>query len=74
MNDADFDPDAPPFDSLREYDYEGGDSQATSLSSLVTSSSGSQDFGYLNDLGPRFRTLASMYNDTLPDDEDASTV
>ena len=61
LADADDDPNAPPYDSVREYEYEGGGSTAGSLSSLQSSSSGDQDFDYLNDLGPPFRKLADMY-------------
>ena len=62
LDDADYDPNAPPHDSVREYAYEGGGSTAGSLSSLgSTSSSGSQNYDYLNDWGPRFAKLADMY-------------
>lgn len=40
---ADSDPNAPPFDDLRNYAYEGGGSTAGSLSSLA---SGKQDIIY----------------------------
>ena len=61
LGDANDDPNAPPYDSVREYEYEGGGSTVGSLSSLQSSSSGDQDFDYLRDFGPPFRKLADMY-------------
>jgi len=62
LADADDDPFAPPHDSVREYAYEGGGSDAGSLSSLAsTASSEDQEYMYLNNWGPRFTKLADMY-------------
>ena len=70
LNDADKDPNAPPYDSVREYEYEGSGSTAGSLSSIQTSSSGDLDFDYLNDLGPNFQKLADMYGAGQGEEED----
>ena len=70
LADADNDPDAPPYDSVREYVYEGQGSSAGSLSSLPSSGSGSEDFNYLNNWGPQFARLADMYGD----DEDEEVI
>lgn len=68
LRDADDDPGAPPHDNVMEFAYEGGSSDAGSLSSLNTGTSeGDQDYDYLNDWGPKFSKLANMYG--LSDDD-----
>lgn len=52
----------PPYDTPYPFNFEGGGSDAGSLSSLNTSSSGDQDYDYLNDWGPKFAKLAELYN------------
>ncbi|XP_077569579.1 cadherin-15 [Stigmatopora nigra] len=60
---ADKDPNMPPFDTALIYDYEGEGSVAGSLSSIASGSSDEdQDYDYLNNWGPRFQKLASMYD------------
>ncbi|XP_035701024.1 neural-cadherin isoform X3 [Folsomia candida] len=78
---ADHDPNAPPFDDLRNYAYEGGGSTAGSLSSLASANLSDfeafggtddqeQDFDYLNGWGPRFSKLADMYGNNNESEED----
>ncbi|XP_060579771.1 LOW QUALITY PROTEIN: neural-cadherin-like [Ruditapes philippinarum] len=62
LQDADEDHNAPPHDGVREFYFEGGGSDAGSLSSLQTSSGAEdQDYDYLSDWGPKFAKLANMY-------------
>ncbi|XP_006863694.1 PREDICTED: cadherin-5 [Chrysochloris asiatica] len=61
-DEADHDGDGPPYDTLHIYGFEGSESIAESLSSLVTDSSDSDiDYDFLNDWGPRFKMLAELY-------------
>ncbi|KAJ8247300.1 hypothetical protein GJAV_G00244720 [Gymnothorax javanicus] len=61
-DEADHDRDGIPYDTLHIYGYEGPESLASSLSSLVTCSEDSNlDYDFLNDWGPRFKTLAELY-------------
>ncbi|XP_029031387.1 cadherin-5 [Betta splendens] len=61
-DEADHDRDGIPYDTLHVYGYEGPESLAGSLSSLDSSSTGSNlDYDFLSDWGPRFRTLAELY-------------
>ncbi|XP_054879388.1 cadherin-5 [Poeciliopsis prolifica] len=61
-DEADHDRDGFPYDTLHIYGYEGPESLAGSLSSMDSSSSGSNlDYDFLNDWGPRFKTLAELY-------------
>lgn len=67
-DEADHDRDGFPYDTLHIYGYEGPESLAGSLSSLESSSTGSNlDYDFLNDWGPRFRTLAELYGVDAPD-------
>ncbi|XP_065357962.1 putative neural-cadherin 2 isoform X1 [Calliphora vicina] len=59
---CDKDLNAPPFDDLRNFTYEGSGSIAESLSSLASGTDDeNQDFNYLETWGPRFNALAALY-------------
>lgn len=67
---ADADLSVPPYDAFQTYAFEGAGSPATSLSSLHSGSTGSeQDFAFLRAWGPRFRPLAALYAGHRGDDE-----
>ncbi|XP_062376934.1 cadherin-12-like [Sardina pilchardus] len=72
----DADVSAPPYDSLATYAYEGEGSVAESLSSIQSLAGGAgggggggapgdadEDYDYLSEWGPRFRTLAGIFGD-----------
>ena len=67
LQSANTDPSAPPFDSVREYAYEGAGSVAGELSSVASTddSGGGSDGGgqwdELGNWGPRFHRLADVY-------------
>ncbi|XP_061942776.1 neural-cadherin isoform X4 [Apis cerana] len=68
---ADSDPNAPPFDDLRNYAYEGGGSIAGSLSSLASGTDDEQhEYEYLGAWGPRFDKLADMYGPAEESEEE----
>ncbi|XP_066510536.1 cadherin-5 [Hoplias malabaricus] len=69
-DEADHDRDGIPYDTLHIYGYEGTESLAGSLSSLDSSSIGSNvDYDFLSDWGPRFRTLAQLYGADVSDSD-----
>ncbi|XP_051944388.1 cadherin-6-like isoform X2 [Hippocampus zosterae] len=62
VEENDYNPTTPPYDSLATYADEGAGSVAESLSSLDSVSSEAQDYyDYLSNWGPRFKKLADMY-------------
>ncbi|XP_074002687.1 cadherin-12 isoform X2 [Numenius arquata] len=64
LQENDVDPTAPPYDSLATYAYEGNGSVAESLSSIDSlTTEADEDYDYLSDWGPRFKTLADMFGE-----------
>ncbi|XP_019734787.1 cadherin-6-like [Hippocampus comes] len=62
VEENDYHPTTPPYDSLATYADEGAGSVAESLSSLDSVSSEAEDYyDYLSNWGPRFKKLADMY-------------
>ncbi|KAI1888841.1 hypothetical protein AGOR_G00172920 [Albula goreensis] len=64
LQENDGDSTAPPYDSLATYAYEGEGSAAESLSSIESvAADGDEDYDYLNEWGPRFKTLAGIFGE-----------
>ncbi|XP_061821087.1 cadherin-12-like [Nerophis lumbriciformis] len=64
LKDHDADNSAPPYDSLATYAYEGSGSVAESLSSIESLAADvEEDYDYLNEWGPRFKTLAGIFGE-----------
>ncbi|KAM4688596.1 cadherin-12 [Discoglossus pictus] len=64
LQEHDVDPNAPPYDSLATYAYEGSGSVAESLSSIESRSVEiDQDYDFLSDWGPHFKSLAEMFGE-----------
>ncbi|KAK0152144.1 Cadherin-12 [Merluccius polli] len=66
LEDHDVDNSAPPYDSLVTYAYEGEGSVAESLSSIGSPTGAGdleEEYDYLNDWGPRFKTLAGIFGE-----------
>ncbi|KAM8967516.1 cadherin-12 [Pelodytes ibericus] len=64
LQEHDGDPSAPPYDSLATYAYEGTGSVADSLSTIESLSVEiDQDYDFLSDWGPRFKSLAEMFGE-----------
>ncbi|KAG9479402.1 hypothetical protein GDO78_012857, partial [Eleutherodactylus coqui] len=64
LQEHDVDPNAPPYDSLATYAYEGSGSVAESLSSIESPSMEiDQDYDFLSDWGPQFKSLAEMFGE-----------
>uniref|UniRef100_A0A673D0Q7 Cadherin-12 n=1 Tax=Sphaeramia orbicularis TaxID=375764 RepID=A0A673D0Q7_9TELE len=64
LKEHDVDNSAPPYDSLATYAYEGDGSVAESLSSIDSLAvDHEEDYDYLNDWGPRFKTLAGIFGE-----------
>uniref|UniRef100_A0A8C5N2D8 Cadherin-12 n=1 Tax=Leptobrachium leishanense TaxID=445787 RepID=A0A8C5N2D8_9ANUR len=64
LQEFDLDQSAPPYDSLATYAYEGSGSVADSLSAIESLSvEMDQDYDFLSDWGPRFKSLAEMFGE-----------
>ncbi|KAA8580537.1 hypothetical protein FQN60_013495, partial [Etheostoma spectabile] len=74
LKEHDLDNSAPPYDSLATYAYEGDGSVAESLSSIESLARDlEEDYDYLNDWGPRFKTLAGIFGEQSETHSDSTT-
>ncbi|XP_042624010.1 cadherin-12-like [Cyprinus carpio] len=65
---------APPYDSLATYAYEGEGSVAESLSSIESvKGETEEDYDYLNEWGPRFKTLAGIFGERSESQSDVTS-
>ena len=74
LKEHDVDNSAPPYDSLATYAYEGNGSVAESLSSIDSLTLDlEEDYDYLNEWGPRFKTLAGIFGEQSETQSDSTT-
>ncbi|XP_056627776.1 cadherin-12 [Triplophysa dalaica] len=74
LQEHDGDTSAPPYDSLATYAYEGEGSVAESLSSIESvKGEPEEDFDYLNEWGPRFKTLAGIFEERSESQSDVTS-
>ncbi|KAG8442501.1 hypothetical protein GDO86_011335 [Hymenochirus boettgeri] len=66
LQEHDADPNAPPYDSLATYAYEGTGSVAETLSSIESQSNEiEQEYDFLSDWGPHFKSLAEIFGENF---------
>nr|XP_055031787.1 cadherin-12 [Misgurnus anguillicaudatus]XP_055031788.1 cadherin-12 [Misgurnus anguillicaudatus] len=74
LQEHDGDTAAPPYDSLATYAYEGEGSVAESLSSIESvKGEAEEEFDYLNEWGPRFKTLAGIFGEKSQSQSDVTS-
>ncbi|TRZ00055.1 hypothetical protein DNTS_027780, partial [Danionella cerebrum] len=74
LQEHDGDTSAPPYDSLATYAYEGEGSVAESLSSIESvKAETEEDYNYLNEWGPRFKTLAGIFGERSESQSDVTS-
>ncbi|XP_016112966.1 cadherin-12-like [Sinocyclocheilus grahami] len=74
LQEHDGDTSAPPYDSLATYAYEGEGSVAESLSSIESvKGETEEDYDYLNEWGPRFKTLAGIFEERSESQSDVTS-